>query len=185
VHNLRNATLAIAVARACGVPDADAARAIGAVSQIAMRSAIEEIGTLLVLNDAYNANPPSAREALATLDAVATDRLRVVVLGSMLELGTQSASLHEEIARRALASRANIVAGVGEFERVLRDIAAHDPRVLTSADAESLWPALSARLTPDAFILLKGSRGTRLERLIPKLREYAGLPPAEEGPTVH
>jgi UDP-N-acetylmuramoyl-tripeptide--D-alanyl-D-alanine ligase len=114
---------------------------------------------------------------LATLDAVTTDRMRVAVLGSMLELGEKSDSLHEEIARRALESRAAVVAGVGAFERALRAIAATDPRVVTSADAESLWPELSARLAPDAFILLKGSRGMRLERLLPKLREFAGVPP--------
>lgn len=178
LHNLRNAMLALTVARACGVPDEATARGLAGVAQPAMRSALEALGALLVLNDAYNANPASAREALATVEAMATSRPRVLVLGSMLELGAQSAALHDEIADRALASRAQVVAGVGLFNEALQRRGAGDARVIGAADAESLWPALRERLPANALVLLKGSRGTRLERLVPLLRELAGLPPA-------
>lgn len=175
-HNVRNALLAVAVARCCGVRDADAARGIAEMPALHMRSSLQALGTLLLLNDAYNANPASAREALALLDAVGGDRSRVAVLGSMLELGTRSAALHDEIARRALASRAQVIAGVGEFAAAFARVAPGDPRVLTAEDAEALWPSLAPRLVPDAVVLLKGSRGTRLERLLPSLRRFAGLP---------
>jgi UDP-N-acetylmuramoyl-tripeptide--D-alanyl-D-alanine ligase len=76
-----------------------------------------------------------------------------------------------------------VIAGVGEFQRALREAAGHDPRVLTADDADALWPALRERLTSDALVMLKGSRGMRLERLLPKLREFGGAasgpPPAE------
>lgn len=175
-HNVRNALLAVAVARACGIADADAARGIASLRPLSMRSAIEPAGTLLVFNDAYNANPASAREAFSTLDAMRTDRQRVVVLGSMLELGDQGPALHDELARRALASTATVIAGVGEFQRALRDAAGGDPRVLTAEDPDALWPALRERLANDALVMLKGSRGMRLERLLPKLREFGGAP---------
>lgn len=181
LHNLRNALLAIAVARACGIADEDSARAIAAVPQLDMRSSLETLGTMVLFNDAYNANPASAREALATFDAIETQRPRVAVLGSMLELGATSAALHSEIALRALASRASVIAGVGEFEKALRESATNDPRVITASDADAIWPALRERLAPNALVLLKGSRGTRLERLVPRLREFAGLPPAGAG----
>jgi UDP-N-acetylmuramoyl-tripeptide--D-alanyl-D-alanine ligase len=108
----------------------------------------------------------------------------VAVLGSMLELGAQGPALHDEIARRALASSAVVVAGVGAFADAFARVAPGDARVLTADDAESLWPALAPRLAPDALVLLKGSRGTRLERLVPRLREFAGLAAAAE-PSVH
>lgn len=177
MHNLRNALLAIAVARACGVPDAIAAEGIAALAPLTMRSTLERYGALTVLNDAYNANPASAREALALLATVGAGRPQVAVLGSMLELGGQGAALHEEIARRALASDAQVIAGVGEFVAPLRSLAPGDRRVITAPDAEALWPLLAPRLSPDAVVLLKGSRGTRLERLVPHLQAFAGLAP--------
>ncbi|MBK6487823.1 MAG: UDP-N-acetylmuramoyl-tripeptide--D-alanyl-D-alanine ligase [Gemmatimonadetes bacterium] len=176
-HNVRNALLAIAVARACGVSDTEAARGIGSLAPLSMRSTLETLGTLLLLNDAYNANPASAREALALLDAVGAGRPQVAVLGSMLELGAQSDALHAEIAQRALRSRATVVAGIGEFVAPLHRLAPGDARVVTAVDAEALWPLLRPRLSPDAVVLLKGSRGTRLERLVPHLRSFVGLDP--------
>ena len=75
-----------------------------------------------------------------------------------------------------------MVAGIGEFARALAAAAPNDARVLTAPDVPDLWPLLSARLAPDAVILLKGSRGTRLERLIPLLESRtaggAGMQPA-------
>jgi len=120
-----------------------------------------------VINDAYNANPASARESLRMLAALDTTRQRVAILGSMLELGAAGPALHDEIARLALRGPAQIIAGVGEFDRALTAAAPNDARIITAADAPDLWPAISQRLAPDAVILLKGSRGTRLERLIP------------------
>lgn len=173
-HNVRNALLAVAVARAAGIEDGDAARGIAAMPSLSMRSAMNVSGTLLVLNDAYNANPASVREVIATADAVETSRPRVLVLGSMLELGPSSGALHDELARRALASKAAIVAGVGEFARALKSAGPGDPRVITAPDAEQLWPLLSKRMARDSFVVLKGSRGMRLERLIPPLQEFGG-----------
>ncbi|MCC6928555.1 MAG: UDP-N-acetylmuramoyl-tripeptide--D-alanyl-D-alanine ligase [Gemmatimonadaceae bacterium] len=182
-HNVRNAMLALAVARACGVDLAAAAQSIAAMPQLSMRSTLESVGTLTLLNDAYNANPASAREALAMLDAIGGERPRVAVLGSMLELGLHARELHREIAARALASKAEVIAGVGDFADALQSLAANDPRVIVAADAESLWPLLAPRLPMDAVVLLKGSRGTRLERLVPHLRHFAGLPAADPSPT--
>jgi UDP-N-acetylmuramoyl-tripeptide--D-alanyl-D-alanine ligase len=58
----------------------------------------------------------------------------------------------------------------------LREIGAEDPRVVTAPDVVELWGALEPRLAPDAVILLKASRGVRLERMVPMLRRWAGLP---------
>ena len=172
-HNLRNAMLALAVARELGVPTAQAAAGIAAMPQPSMRMAWETIGSAVVLNDAYNANPPSMRAAFDLVAAVADHRPRVAVLGGMLELGHETARLHREVARDALAGPFDLVAGVGQMAEALRAEAPDDPRVVTAADAEALWPLLEPRLARDAFILLKGSRGMRLERLVPHLTTWA------------
>ena len=93
-------------------------------------------------------------------------------------LGAAGPALHDEIARRALDGPAEIVAGIGEFQRALTAAAGNDPRVVTAVDVPELWAVLASRLSTDALILLKGSRGTRLERLIPLLESRAGVRPS-------
>jgi UDP-N-acetylmuramoyl-tripeptide--D-alanyl-D-alanine ligase len=176
-HNLRNAMLAIAVARTLGISIEDAAAGIARTPALPMRSAWVQIGRFTVINDAYNANPASARESLRMLASLETQRQRVAVLGSMLELGASGPALHDEIAKRALGGPAAIIVGIGEFARALTAAAPNDPRVIAVTDAPDAWSQLAPRLAPDAVILLKGSRGTRLERLIPLIEEAAKKTP--------
>lgn len=173
-HNLRNAMLALAAARECGVSGADAARGIAAMPQPSMRMAWEAVGRATLINDAYNANPPSTRAALDLLAGAGGGRQRVAVLGTMRELGDHGTRLHEDIARRALGSSIEVIAGVGDFAAALRALAPGDARVVTAPDVDDLWPLLAPRLAPDAVILLKGSRGMRLERLVPYIVKWAG-----------
>lgn len=176
VHNLRNATLALAVAREVGVAYEDAARGIAAMPSPPMRSNIEQIGRVTLINDAYNSNPGSARAALELLAHAGVGgerRQRVAVLGTMLELGATAPRLHDEIARAALEAGIDIVAGVGEFAAALERVGAPAQRSVGAGDAESIWPTLVSRLDRDAIILLKGSRGVRLERLVPLVTRWA------------
>jgi UDP-N-acetylmuramoyl-tripeptide--D-alanyl-D-alanine ligase len=172
-HNLANAMLAFAVSRACGIPAATAAAGIGAMPAPPMRAAWQRIGRATLINDAYNANPASARAALDLLASIGAQRQRVAVLGTMRELGAASPTLHDEIARRALASSSDVLAGLGEFAAALQRVGHGDPRVVTAPDVDELWPRLRDRLVPDAVILLKASRGVRLERIVPLLTEWA------------
>jgi UDP-N-acetylmuramoyl-tripeptide--D-alanyl-D-alanine ligase len=174
-HNLRNAMLAIATARALGVSLEEAAAGIARTPALPMRSAWTDIGRFTVINDAYNANPASARESLRMLASLDTDRQRVAILGSMLELGPAGPALHDEIARLALSGPATVIAGVGEFARALTAAAPNDRRIVTAGDALEVWPLVAPRLASDAVILLKGSRGTRLERLIPLIEKLGSL----------
>ena len=182
-HNLRNAMLAVAVARELGVSLDVAASGIATMPVPPMRSNVEHLGRAILVNDAYNSNPGSARAALELLAHTGAGRQRVAILGTMLELGPSGPSLHDTLAREALASPIEVVAGVGEFARALAAAvnanAADAARVVTADDVESLWNRLASRLAPDAVILLKGSRGVRLERLISPLRAWAGV---EHGP---
>ena len=75
----------------------------------------------------------------------------------MRELGAHTERAHREVAEAAL-------------ER----LAPGDARVITAADVDDLWPRLQPRLAPDAAILLKASRGVKLERLVPILTTWAG-----------
>ncbi len=172
LHNLRNAMLALAVARECGVSFEDAAAGIATMPQPKMRSAWEQVGDVTLINDAYNANPGSTRAAIELLKGTGSGRQRVIVLGTMRELGAASEQCHADIAGLALASGADIVAGIGEFAPALEK-QNEGGRVITAPDVEDLWPQLEARLQRNAIILLKASRGVQLERLVPHLTTWA------------
>ncbi len=173
-HNLRNAMLALAAAGECVISIAEAARGIAATTPPAMRVAWEEAGRATIINDAYNSSPASARAALELLEQAGRGRQRVAVLGTMREMGAQSERVHAELAQVALASPVEIIAGIGEIGDALKAAAKSDARVITGSDVDDLWTSLLPRLAPDAMILLKASRGVRLERLLPFLMDWAG-----------
>jgi UDP-N-acetylmuramoyl-tripeptide--D-alanyl-D-alanine ligase len=190
VHNLRNAMLALATARELGIPAEAAARGIERMPVPPMRSNVEPLGSALLINDAYNSNPGSARAALELLSHTGQGRQRVAVLGTMLELGPRTPAIHDDLAREALASPIEVVAGIGEFGAALaragsRNGPSKEKQVVTAEDADALWELLAPRLTPDAVILLKGSRGVRLERLVPRIRSWAGVPASASSDQPH
>jgi len=174
-HNLRNAMLALAVSRELGLSMSDAARGIERATFPSMRMEMAPIGKAgaTLINDAYNASPASMRAAIEVLAGSGAGRQRVAVLGTMRELGAHAPRLHEEVARAALASPVEILAGIGEIGEALRALGSSDPRVVVAGDVEDLWKALEPRLAPDAVILLKASRGVKLERLVPPLTDWA------------
>jgi UDP-N-acetylmuramoyl-tripeptide--D-alanyl-D-alanine ligase len=172
-HNLRNAMLAFAVAHELGVSAAEAARGIEAMAPPPMRVSWEQHGSATLINDAYNSNPGSARAAIELLRHAGAGRQRVAVLATMLELGPTTPQLHDDVAREALSGGIELVGAIGEFAAALGRIAPGDPRVITADDVDGLWRSLSSRLAPDAVILLKGSRGMRLERLVEPITRWA------------
>ena len=178
VHNLRNTMLALATARELGVSWEQAAKGIQAMPVPPMRSNVEAVGRVTLVNDAYNSNPGSARAALELLQHAGRGRQRVAILGTMLELGPSGPALHEALAREALASPIEVVAGLGEFAAALERASngSMKERLVTASDVDSLWNRLMSRLEPDAVILLKASRGVRLEQLVPKIKEWAERP---------
>ena len=173
LHNLRNTMLALAVARECGVSLADGARGVESAEGPAMRMAWENVGRVTLINDAYNASPASMRAALELLSGLPSGRQRVAVLGTMRELGAHSTRLHHELAREALDSPIELLAGAGEMGDALHRAGADDPRLVVADDIHDLWTALRPRLQPDAVILLKASRGVELERLVPSITAWA------------
>jgi UDP-N-acetylmuramoyl-tripeptide--D-alanyl-D-alanine ligase len=173
VHNLRNAMLAVTVARGFGVSIEQMQFGLSRMQQPAMRAAVDTIGDMLLVNDAYNANPPSMRAALDLLEAVGAGRPLVAILGSMRELGANSDALHDAIARDAISRPLALIVGVGEFAAAFRRIAPDDPRVIVADDAPAAESTLLQRASRTAAILLKGSRGARLERLVPPITAWA------------
>jgi len=171
-HQIENAMLALAVGREVG---ADPARAIAALAGVRLpggRGAMLELGDLTVIDDTYNANPTSLRWALKLAQWLAERRRRplAVVVGSMLELGPESARLHALAAAEIAALDPALVVAVGEFVPAFEPYrTALGRRLLMAPDAGALGPRLKAALTGNEIVLLKASRGVALERVLPHL----------------
>jgi UDP-N-acetylmuramoyl-tripeptide--D-alanyl-D-alanine ligase len=101
----------------------------------------------------------------------------VFVAGTMRELGDASATLHAEIASALVTLKPDLLAAIGDFVPALEPYRALlGSRLLTAPDAAALAPLLAARLAGDELVVLKGSRGVALERLLPDLAARASSP---------
>lgn len=167
VHQARNAAAACAVAGALGIPADCILRGLGKAELPGMRSRVECRDGILWFNDAYNANPESMSAGLHLFAEIAGGskfRRRVLVLGDMLELGSYAPKAHREVlreARRAFPD-ARIVA-VGPQMQMAADEGAADAAV---ADVRAAQAAIEDDLNPGTAVLLKGSRGMALERVM-------------------
>jgi UDP-N-acetylmuramoyl-tripeptide--D-alanyl-D-alanine ligase len=170
-----NALLALAVAETLGVAPAAAAAGISGVQPGWMRGQAERAGGLTLLLDCYNANPQSTRASLEMLE-LQRGGGRVAVLGSMLELGPLSDSLHEDVLRHALARDLDVVVATGKFAPAARAVGAHSgrPALVILEDPVAEYPRLREILRGEEVVLLKASRGVSLEKLIPLIRADFG-----------
>jgi len=166
-HNARNLLLAIAVAQELGVPTA--ALASLEVTVPGGRNRRLQLGGLTVLDETYNASPEAV---LAALDLLAAQPgRRFAVLGTMLELGTRSVELHQQVASRAAALQLDglVVVASGAEANAMAAAAAELPRLALVATPEEAAAPLQDWLRAGDVVLLKASRGVALERLIPLL----------------
>jgi len=169
IHQLENAQIALAVAQRAGVDHDAAVRALAGVLLPEGRGDVREIGSLLVIDDSYNANPASMRRAVQTAAWLARRQRRplVVVVGTMLELGPESARLHAEAARDIAERKPALVAAVGTFARAFESLREDlGGRLITAADANALGPRLKSALRGNELVLLKASRGVALEQVL-------------------
>src|SRR5690606_15939361 len=175
-HNARNALLALAIAHELGV-DGDAA--IQGMAQLApakMRGEFHHYGDMTVIADCYNANPASVQAAVDLLVSMPRGGGRVAVLGTMRELGAQSAQLHEETAAEVAASDVDLIVATGDFELAFETHAdALGERLIRASDPLEAYQRFAGRLRGDEIVLLKGSRGVALERLLPRFEEQWGV----------
>ncbi len=169
-HQVENAMLALAVAAELGLELSTVARALDQLTLPPGRCEVLRDGDLVVLHDAYNANPASIAASLETARVMRGERPLVVVLGTMLELGDQSEVLHESTADGVMAAGPALVGAVGAFVPAFeRHRATLGDRLLTASDPATLGGLLAPRLDGREFVLLKASRGVRMERVIPFL----------------
>ena len=163
-HHASNAAAAATTALALGLDLPTVAERLDhaeARSPMRMARHVRDDG-LVVIDDAYNANPESMAAALHALASVGGGR-RVAVLGEMLELGDGSHDSHVEVGRLAAELGVDRVVAVGAGAAGIAEGAGE--RGTAVADVDEAIRELSAWLTPADVVLVKASRGVRLERV--------------------
>ena len=173
-HAVLNALAALAAARALGVGFAEAAPHLTGVRPVPGRMDPRVAGGVTVLDDTYNANPASLAAALAVLERETSGR-RWAILGDMLELGPDAARLH-----RLAGSRCGFLDGLitvgtlaGELGAGAVEVGLDSLRVHPAENGEAAAARLLSDLSPGDTVLVKGSRGMRLETAVRRL--LAGL----------
>ena len=172
VHNVANALAAAAVGLACGLSLVEITAGLESVAPVAGRLAIScgALGAQLI-DDCYNANPGSTRAAIDTLAASAGKR--TLVMGAMRELGSDSDAMHRELGVYAREAGLDQFWGVGEELREAVAAFGENGRWFVDTDAAVL--AAQAEFAAGDTVLIKGSRGARMERVLQAL-----TPSAEE-----
>lgn len=166
-YNADNVMAAICVGKQFGIGLADACRAIEAYVPSNNRSQMTRTADNVLVVDAYNANPTSMEAALNNFSVIRSGR-KALMLGDMLELGEYSMTEHMDVIRRAVATGADLICLVGsEFGKALKEDGHGEiMHFRTSADLAE-W--LGKHKITGYNVLIKGSRGTKMEKIIEKL----------------
>lgn len=179
-HQLQNAVAAAALARALKVDPAQIAAGLSGFSPPAMRG--REFATptgARVIDDTYNANPDSTLAAVTALMQTPTKGRRMAALGDMLELGEQAGQIHHKVGQQVAKLGPDRLVCVGELSRHMASGAAALSDVRTAATAQEASASLND-LGPGDLVLVKGSRGMKMEELVSAL-----APTAYDGAEVH
>jgi UDP-N-acetylmuramoyl-tripeptide--D-alanyl-D-alanine ligase len=176
VHNALNAVSAIAVSKVA-FPELDLFKVCDSLkfsTNQAMRFQMEKLNDFLLVNDAYNANPSSMRASIMAASKICKNSGLVLILGDMLELGDDSEKFHTEIGKLAGEVKAHSVFAIGEFAQAIVD-GAKMSGILNAEVATSIEQCaeLVRKINPTEIkvVLVKGSRGMKLERVVDLIRK--------------
>jgi UDP-N-acetylmuramoyl-tripeptide--D-alanyl-D-alanine ligase len=173
-HNVMNALAAAAVGQVLRIAEEDIAAGLAAYVGRDLRSRVLVDGRgVTYFVDCYNSSPQAAQAALSFVAAAPAEGRRVAVLGDMLELGEASEQAHLDVGKFAAEAAFDAVAGLGEGGRLIADGARAAGMSAEAAPSfaglEELAAYLAAWLQPGDVVLLKASRGVRLEGILDKL----------------
>ena len=174
---LLNVLAAAAVALVFDIPLDQIASRAAALTAAPRRGQVIELGRgVTLVDDSYNSSPAALSRALDTLAATASDRRRVAALGEMRELGDLSIALHEDSGRRAVAAGVErLIAVGGDAASALADAAIAagltPDRVSFFTTSTEAADAVAALLSPGDVVLVKGSRGTRMDIVADRVQQ--------------
>jgi len=163
-HNVLNALAAIAVGLERGLKPSEAVAALATLAPADKRGQVLQVGNITVINDCYNSNPKALNAMVDALAAMAAKR-RIVVAGEMLELGPAGEEMHRQAGQHIAARKIDVLLGVRGLAEAMVGAAKQagiKAEFVASAEDAGEWLAREAR--DGDVVLLKGSRGVKLEK---------------------
>ena len=173
-HNISNALAAVAVAIDRGLTPSEAAAALATLQQADKRGQVLQLGNITVINDCYNSNPKALNAMVDALVEMPAKR-RIVVAGEMLELGPTAEQLHRECGRHMAEKKIDMLLGVRGIAEPMVDEAKRSgmrAEFVTTPEEAGEWLSREAR--DGDVVLLKASRGVKLEKALEKWKELSG-----------
>ncbi|HHV61821.1 MAG TPA: UDP-N-acetylmuramoyl-tripeptide--D-alanyl-D-alanine ligase [Firmicutes bacterium] len=175
-HNVYNALAAAGAAIALDFDLPTIADGLRDFVPAPMRMQVSRTGRdVLVINDAYNANPVSVKSALETLRELGSGRRKIAVLGNMLELGELRDEAHREVGRCVVGFDVDVLMTVGDSARLIgveaERVGMQASRIRHFSETLEALPTLVAEVRPGDAVLIKGSRAMGMERLAEALLE--------------
>jgi UDP-N-acetylmuramoyl-tripeptide--D-alanyl-D-alanine ligase len=174
-HNIANALAAITVGASHGVPWDDIRAAVATMKPEKMRGQIVRFQEgFVVIDDSYNSNPKALTEMIRFCGSLSDYSRKIVVAGEMLELGHEGPALHRECGREAMLAGIEFIVGVqGQANEILegaRQAGARDDQLKFVPDSGAAGELLVRTVSKGDVILVKGSRGVKLENVVNALR---------------
>lgn len=173
-HNAYNALAAIGCGHILGIGFQGASRALSRFNFPKGRQTFERIGSYWIIDDTYNANPVSFKSAMETLKSLNVPGRKILVCGDMFELGSQSEKLHRLAGEFVVDAKVNFVMTVGKKSKLISERFKKNGNRLYTRHFASLEPAchsLKDYLRKGDAILVKGSRGMHMEKMVEFLRK--------------
>ena len=180
--NMENALGAWTICKQFGISVNDFANAVKSFTGNVMRAEIMQIGNLTVLNDCYNANPASMKNALDILGNIDSTKQRrlVFICGDMAELGEQSEALHIKLGEQIAQTNINLILAIGKLSKIAANAAQMNAQkklqIKYFEDAISACNKLHEIIKDYDIILVKGSRTAKLEAAVDKLMLLYEIP---------
>jgi UDP-N-acetylmuramoyl-tripeptide--D-alanyl-D-alanine ligase len=170
-HNIYNALAAVAAAMDRGITPSQAAAALSSIQPPDKRGQVLTINGATIINDCYNSNPRALEAMIDTLASMKANR-HILVAGEMLELGPTAEALHRECGQHAAEKKIDFVIGVRGLARAMAEAACGSgiqAQFVETPEQAGEW--LARNLRPGDAVLLKASRGVKLERALEMLEK--------------
>ena len=168
-HNISNTAIAIELAKKIGLTDEEIQKGLKEIKISNMRFQEIKIGNDIYINDAYNASPMSMKAAIDTLNEIYNDKYKIAILGDMLELGENEVDYHMDVLNYLLDKKIKLIYLYGERMKKAYDIfmknKSEEYRFWYYPTKEGIVESLK-NIKMDKVILLKASRGIKLEEII-------------------
>ncbi len=172
-HNIYNALASIAVCSDAGVPMDDIKEALSDFMLPNMRMEVRRIGNIKIINDSYNSNPLSMKQAIEALRDLTTKGRKVLIAGDMLELGNLSGRFHHLVGKQAAECGVDLIVAVGKLAQHVaegaREAGMNRKKIRLCNIIDEAADVAMDLIKKGDTVLVKGSRAMKMEQIVEEL----------------